>query len=136
MTDNAISHPVILFDGVCNLCNHSVQFIIKHDKEGAFRFAALQSSWAEKLLADTTLPDTPDSILLYMDQRLSSRSDAVLKIARTLGGFFWLTQGAYILPRVVRDWLYDFVAQHRYTWFCRRDQCMIPTPDLLNRFYT
>ena len=109
--------PVILFDGVCNLCNNSVQFIIKRDPMGRFRFAALQSAAAESLLKSTGAGPLPDSIVLVRDGRVYTQSGAVLRIARELRGLWPLAYAFIIVPRPLRDWAYRLVARNRYRWF-------------------
>ena len=125
----------ILFDGVCNLCNGFVRFVIERDPEGHFRFAALSSVAAERLLGEAGIHQTrPDSIVLVEDGRVHVRSNAVLRIARGLSLPWPLLYGFVVVPRFVRDGVYDFIAARRYRWFGRRDVCMIPTPDLTQRF--
>ena len=133
---NAAAPDIILFDGVCNLCNGFVQFVIRHDPAGRFRFAALQSEAAQALLAAHGLAPAaaPDSVLLLSDGRLYSHSTAVLRIARRLGGIWRLAGVGWVLPRAGRDALYRFVARNRYRWFGRQESCMLPTPDLQARF--
>lgn len=132
----ADSHPVLLFDGVCNLCNGAVQFIIRRDRQSTFRFAALQSDAAKSLLqsAGADVGGLPDSMVLIEDGRLYTRSSAALRIARHLQFPWPLVRVFWIVPRPLRNWMYDFVARHRYRWFGRRDQCMLPTPELQARF--
>lgn len=122
---------VILFDGVCNLCNGLVQFVIARDPAQHFRFASLQSEAARRCLADAGMTrDAPDSIILLDDGRLFTRSTAALRIARRLR-FPWPCAFALVIvPRPVRDWVYDVVARNRYRWFGRRDACLVPTPAL------
>jgi len=128
----------ILFDGVCNLCNGFVQFVIRHDPEGRFRFAALQSEAARALLAaqghPAPPPTDPESVLLLSGGRLYSHSTAVLRIARRLGGVWRLAVVGAVLPRAWRDALYRWVARHRYRWFGRQESCLLPTPALQSRF--
>ncbi|PYQ94301.1 MAG: hypothetical protein DMF96_26650 [Acidobacteria bacterium] len=107
--------PVILFDGVCNLCSGFVQFVIAHDPAGRFRFAALQS-------------------VLVEGDRVFTQSTAALRIARGLGLPWRLVYGLIAVPRPLRDWMYDIVARHRYQWFGRRDGCLVPTADERARF--
>ena len=128
--------PVILFDGVCNLCNGFVQFVIARDPAGRFSFGALQSAAAQRLLAAMPAPAAPlpDSVILVEDGRLWMRSDAALLVARRLT-FPWALAYAFIVvPRPLRDWVYDWVARNRYRWFGKRDVCMVPTPALRSRF--
>ena len=128
---------MILFDGVCNLCNGFVQFVIARDPSAKFQFAALQSGAAERLLGPRdTHGDRPDSIVVVQDGRVFTRSAAALRILRGLR-FPWPLAFALIaVPRPLRDWMYDIVARNRYRWFGQRDACMLPTPDLRARFLT
>jgi len=138
MPDSAAD--IILFDGVCNLCNGFVQFVIRQDPAGRFRFAALQSPAAQALLAAQGLAPTalpapdPDSVLLLSGGRLYSHSTAVLRVAHGLGGAWRLAAVGWVLPRPWRDALYRFVARHRYQWFGRQESCMLPSPALRTRF--
>lgn len=127
---------IILFDGVCNLCNSFVQFVIRHDSAGHFQFTSLQSEVGQKLLAQygTTVAASPETVVLIEQGRLYTHSTAVLHILRGLGGAWQLFYAALLVPRVVRDALYRFVAQHRYQWFGQQDACMLPTPELAQRF--
>ncbi|MGI4742514.1 MAG: thiol-disulfide oxidoreductase DCC family protein [Janthinobacterium lividum] len=132
---------VILFDGVCNLCHGFVQFIIRHDTAGQFRFAALQSPAGQALLAahgHAALPplSDPDSVVLLHNGRLYTHSTAILHIARLLGGPWQLAAAGWLLPRPWRDALYRLVARHRYRWFGRQEACWLPTPTLRARFLT
>ena len=137
---NADRHnAVILFDGVCNLCNSSVNFIIDRDKSGKFKFSALQSEEARPYLERAgRSPDDPESLLqslvLIEGENYYTRSTAALKIARHLDGLWPLTYGFIIIPKFIRDKAYDWVARNRYRWFGRLDACRIPTPDLRKRF--
>jgi predicted DCC family thiol-disulfide oxidoreductase YuxK len=126
---------VILFDGVCNLCNSSVQFIIRRDPQGKFKFAALQSPFGQEQLAKFGLsPSLLNSVLLINDGRIFSRSTAALEIARELSGLWPGCYALIIVPRFIRDLIYDFVSRNRYRFFGKRAECMIPTPDLRARF--
>jgi predicted DCC family thiol-disulfide oxidoreductase YuxK len=133
--------PVVLFDGVCNLCNSSVLFIIKRDRRGRFRFAALQSDAGASLLASSApagpagpaLP-LPDSIVLVEDGCVLTQSTAALRIARRLRFPWPLLYALAIVPRPIRDLIYAWIARNRYRWFGRRDRCMVPTPELRARF--
>ena len=128
-------NPVVLFDGVCNLCDRSVQFILDRDPAGVFRFASLQSDTGRALLIDHQLdPDALASIVVVDGDRAYTRSDAALRIARDLR-FPWNTLGALrIVPRFIRDRVYDVVAANRYRWFGTREACRLPTPDVAARF--
>lgn len=129
------ANPVLLFDGVCNLCNSSVQVILKRDKGKIFRFAALQSEYGRQLIDQfpTELKNI-DSVVLKEGSTLWFKSDAVLRVLWHLGGWYRILYGFKIVPRFVRDALYDWIAGHRYSWFGRQDTCMVPTPELKNRF--
>ena len=128
-------HPVILFDGVCNLCNGFVQFVIAHDPSARFHFASLQSDAAAALLnGRPTNRPIPDSIVLVEDGRLFTESSAALRIARALGLPWSLTYALIAVPKPLRDAVYAWVARNRYRWFGKRDVCMMPTPELRGRF--
>ena len=128
---------IVLFDGVCNLCNAAVNFIIDRDRRARFRFAALQSEAALAALGRVgrkAPAGDPDSLVLIEAGRLYERSDAVLRIARRLGFPWRLAWGLVVLPRSWRDAVYRHVARNRYRWFGRREVCRVPTPDLAERF--
>lgn len=128
-------HPVILFDGVCNLCNSSVQFVIKHDSNGIFKFASLQSDAGEALLKKYNLPlNNFNSFLLIEDGKVYSRSSAALRVAKKLNGIIKILYGFIIVPKFIRDAVYNLVATNRYKWFGKKEECMIPTPALQSRF--
>jgi predicted DCC family thiol-disulfide oxidoreductase YuxK len=128
-------HAVVLFDGVCNLCNGFVRFVIPRDPPGHIRFAALQSETARRLMAQTGLTaDGADSIVLVEGQRAFVRSEAALRIARQLRFPWPMLYGLVIVPRPLRDWAYDVVARNRLRWFGRRDVCMVPGPETRDRF--
>lgn len=127
--------PVILFDGVCNLCNTSVQFIIKRDSSEHFRFASLQSTLGQNYLDTFNLPAGQlHSVMLIKNGVLFQKSNAALEIVKRLDGLWPSLYIFKIVPRFLRDWVYDIVASNRYTWFGKKDACMIPTPELKSRF--
>lgn len=127
--------PVVLFDGVCNLCNASVLFIIKRDRAARFRFAALQSGAAAALPASAPHHGpVPDSIVLVEDGRVFTQSTAALRIARRLRFPWPVLYGLIVVPRPLRDAVYAWIARNRYRWFGKRDACMLPTPELRARF--
>ena len=134
--DQASAHGrLLLFDGVCNLCTGVVQFIIKHDKRGLFRFASLQSGTGEAFLKSHSMPTDAYASLVYVRKgRVLVRSTAALNIARDLGGLWSLAYGFIIVPPFIRDAVYGFVARNRYKWFGRKEECMLPTPELKTRF--
>jgi predicted DCC family thiol-disulfide oxidoreductase YuxK len=126
---------VILFDGVCNLCNAGVRFVIERDPAKRFRFAALQSDAAATILRQVQRGgELPDSVVLVENDRLYVRSTAALRVARRLRFPWSLAWGFIVVPRPLRDWVYDVVARKRYGWFGKRDACMVPTPELRERF--
>jgi len=127
-------HGIILFDGVCNLCNGFVQRIIVADKNDYFRFASLQSEAGQDLLK--SYPNLKDlkSIVFLEDGDVFTKSAAALKIASNLNGSWKLLQFGYIIPELVRNAIYDLIAKHRYKWFGEKEQCMVPTPELKSKF--
>lgn len=128
-------HPVIVFDGICNLCNALVSFVIRRDPEMNFRFAASQSDAGEDIIKrpGRNSPDF-DSVMLVEDGHATVKSDAVLRIAALLGGPWKLTGFFRIIPRRIRDFLYDFIAAHRYHWFGTCNACPMPDDDTRRRF--
>lgn len=130
-----LDHPVILFDGICNLCNGSVIFIIKRDPRSQFYFAALQSDFGNKQLKNFGLPATElNSVLLIKGGTLYQKSNAALEIAKHLNGLWPVIYIFKIIPPFLRDGIYTWVARNRYRWFGKKDACMIPTPELKSRF--
>ena len=126
---------IILFDGLCNLCNGSVQFIINRDSKKQFRFASLQSSFGNHQLHKFGLSANElYSIILIKDGRYLQKSNAALEIARNLNRVWPAFYIFKIVPRFLRDWVYDGIAKNRYSWFGKKDSCMIPTPELKSRF--
>ena len=127
--------PIVLFDGVCNLCNTSVDFLIRNDKRGELRFSALQSEVAESLLKNVTKPDRlPDSVMLLENGKLYTRSTAALKIVRHLPGYFKVFYVFIIIPRPVRDLVYDWIARNRYRWYGKKETCRLPSAAERARF--
>lgn len=128
-------HPTILFDGVCNLCNGSVQFILKRDPESRFRFASLQSEAGRRLVAENGLdPDVLSSVILIEDGKVYRESTAALRIARHLSGAWKLLRVLVLIPRPIRDAAYRLIARNRYRWFGKSETCWLPTPELRARF--
>ena len=126
---------VVYFDGVCNLCNSAVNFLIDQDKQGRLKFASLQSEAGKAVLHRSGMPEQDyDSFILVKNGQLFQKSDAVLEVVRLLGGGWLLLYGFKIVPRAWRDWVYTKLAQNRYRWFGKRTQCRLPTPELRTRF--
>ncbi len=127
---------IVLFDGVCNLCDSTVQFLIRHDKKDVFRFASLQSEVGKAILSRIGIdPTRVDSIVLYEPGKaFYLRSSAALEIAKSLGGVYTLATVFKLLPTGIRDSLYDWVARNRYRWYGKKDACMIPTPETASKF--
>lgn len=129
------AEKIILFDGICNLCNSSVNFIIDRDKKNLFKFASLQSEAGQSLLKKHGLNSSEfDSIILITGGKYFGKSSAVLRIAKDLNLPWKFFQVFIIIPSPLRDFLYDFIAGNRYKWFGKKDSCRIPTPDLKSKF--
>ena len=127
--------PIILFDGVCNLCNGAVQFVIKRDPDGKFLFASLQSEEGKKLLQQFELPENDfSSFVLIEDDKVFTRSTGALKVAKQLKGAIKLLYAFIIVPKFIRDAVYNWIARNRYKWFGKQNECMLPTPELKERF--
>lgn len=130
-----IDGPLVLYDGECGLCNHSVQLILRHDRRGRFRFAALQSDIGRALLERHRLPaDVVDTVVLVDGEEAFTRSRAALRIAGKMDRPWPLLRAFSLVPRPLRDGVYDFVARNRYRWFGRTDACMLPPPEVRARF--
>jgi predicted DCC family thiol-disulfide oxidoreductase YuxK len=136
MLDLPVGKKIILFDGLCNLCDASVQFVIKHDTGDQFRFVALQSDLGQKIVAHIGVnTKNIDSVLLYEPGvAYYYKSNAALQIARNLGGLFHMGTVFRIIPTTLRNALYDYVAKNRYSWYGKKQHCMIPTPELKAKF--
>lgn len=127
--------PVILFDGVCNLCNAAVQFVIKHDKKKVFYFASLQGAYGQNFLA--TKPEGLSNLktfILCEEGKVYTKSAAALRVAKKLSAPVKLLYGLIIVPTFIRDAVYNFISKNRYAWFGKKDNCMIPTAALKERF--
>jgi predicted DCC family thiol-disulfide oxidoreductase YuxK len=141
-----MAHPIILYDGVCGLCNRLNQFVLRHDSAGVFRFASLQSPLAARILArHGKNPQDLESVYVVLnfdpaaesrpEEQLLARSDAVVYVLKRLGGFWRLAALPFeALPRFLRDMKYDFVARHRYQIFGRSEKCFLPSPEIRDRF--
>lgn len=137
MNDQGIQHQkIILFDGVCNLCNGSVIFILEREKQLIFKFASIQSETGKELLEWCGLPkDFNQAVILIDNGKIFLGSTAALKIGQSLK-FPWslLSSAGFVVPKFIRDWVYAQIAKHRYQWFGKRDVCMVPTQELKARF--
>ena len=126
--------PVLLFDGVCNLCSGSVQFVLKRNSKGNIRFASLQSEIGQELRATYQIPEDTDSIVFIKNYKAYLKSSAALRIATYLSfPLNWLYI-FIIIPPFIRNFLYDIIAKNRYKWFGKQDACMLPTPEIRSRF--
>jgi predicted DCC family thiol-disulfide oxidoreductase YuxK len=127
---------IILFDGVCNLCNAAVQKVIKHDKHDYFRFASLQSDVGMRLLDQHQLSPSsiPDSVVLIENHKIYQYSSAALRIAGKLSGPYQLLYPLLVVPAFIRNSVYKFIAKNRYKWFGKQDACWLPTAELKNKF--
>ncbi len=127
---------IVLFDGVCNLCNRTVQFVIKQDKKDEFRFTALQGDIGKQLVKERHIDtDTVDSIILIEPGiAYHTKSTAALKIGASFGGAWKLLGILLLIPKGLRDIVYDFVARNRYKWYGKKEACMVPTPEIKAKF--
>jgi predicted DCC family thiol-disulfide oxidoreductase YuxK len=138
--NKSASEPVLLYDGVCGFCNWAVQLVLAHDRRGTMRFSPLQSDFGEALR--TRHPELRDvDSVVYLEpatdstaERYYVRSVAALKVAAYLGGVWRIALAAWIIPRPVRDYLYDLFARHRYRFFGKQESCMLPSRDVRSRF--
>lgn len=126
-------NPIILFDGVCNFCHSSVNFVIKHDPQSYFKFAPIQSEIGQNLIQKFGLNEV-DSIILIQDEKAFTHSTAALKFIKHLDGFWSWFYIFILVPRPVRDFFYRLFAKNRYRIFGKKDVCMIPTPEIRQRF--
>ena len=128
-------HPIILFDGICNFCNSAVNFVIKRDKRGTFRFAPLQSNIGGQVLAAHQLPRGDlRSFLLIENGKIYTRSTAALRVCRYLYGLWPVMYGFIIVPAFIRDRIYNWISKNRYRWFGKKEECMIPDAGIRSRF--
>lgn len=127
---------IVLFDGVCNFCNSTVQRIIKRDDNDIFRFAALQSEVGIKLVSERKINTTKVDSIILIEPGIAYhiKSDAALNIGRHLKGYRTISKVLNLIPNGLRDIVYDFIARNRYKWYGKKDQCMIPTPELKAKF--
>ncbi len=135
MTNKTNDTAIILFDGVCNFCNASVNFIIAHDKKNHFKFAAIQSKIGEGLLKKYNIDESiTDSAVLIENNKSYIKSAAVLRITKHLNGLYPLLYLLIIIPPFIRDGVYDFISRNRYKWFGKKESCMIPTDEMKSKF--
>lgn len=126
---------IILFDGVCNLCNSAVDFIIKRDKKNRFKFSSLQDNTARKLLIESNFQEGyPDSIVLIKGDKIFFKSRAALEISKKLGGVWPLFYSLILIPAFIRDPVYEWIARNRYKWFGKKSTCRLPTEEEKSRF--
>ena len=129
------SYPVVLFDGVCNLCNGIVKFSLRRDRKGKLRFASLQSEAAKDLLRTHQIDENQmDTFVFVENGQAYTRSTAGLKLFRSFGFPWSLLYALIVIPRPLRDSVYNFIARNRYRWFGKQDSCMLPSPDVRARF--
>lgn len=128
-------NPVVLFDGVCNFCNYWVNFAIKHDRKKKLKFTTLQGETAKQLLPKYNINPTGLSSVIFIDNgNAYTQSSAALRICKYLNGGWKLFYGLFIVPKFIRDFFYNIIARNRYKWYGKRNECMVPTPDLKERF--
>lgn len=134
LKDTALTHPILFFDGVCGLCNRSVDFLLRTDKKDSFRFAPLQGETAQRMLPPLT-EDSETWSVLYLDEHgLHDQSDVTIQVCRRLGGLWSLVGLLRIIPKAVRNVGYRWIARNRYSWFGKHDTCRLPTPEEQARF--
>ena len=127
---------IILFDGICNLCNSAVQYIIKRDKNDEFRFATLQGEIGQQLINERTIDTSKLDSIILIEPGIAyySKSTAALKISQSFGGFWKMAYVLKLIPRQLRDIVYDWIARNRYGWYGKKEKCMVPTPELKAKF--
>lgn len=131
-----INQPVVLFDGLCNLCSGSVQFIIRHDKKKMFRFASLQSPFGQEVLTQFGLSSNEiNSFILLENNRIYTKSTGALRVAKKLNGLYKLLYAFIIVPPFIRNAVYNYIAKNRYKWLGKKDACWIPTRELRAMFW-
>lgn len=133
---NTTTSPILFFDGVCNLCNGLVQFIIRHDKKKVFLFASLQSEIGRQAKEQVTTlqKSTPGSVILFYKGTWHTHSSAALYVFKLLGWPWTLLFIGIVIPRFLRDGVYNFISRNRYKWFGKQNECMIPAPGIMDRF--
>ncbi|MEO5683696.1 MAG: thiol-disulfide oxidoreductase DCC family protein [Chitinophagaceae bacterium] len=133
--ENAVDKKIVLFDGVCNLCNSSVQFILKRDKKDQFLFGSLQGKTGQAYLRQFNLPaDTFNSFMLVEEGKLYSRSAGALRMLKHLGGAWSMLYAFIIVPSFIRDGVYNWISRNRYKWFGKEESCWLPSPAFKAKF--
>ena len=126
--------PLLFFDGVCNLCNASVQLVIRNDKKKIFLFSPLDSEKGRVAIANTIPTSQSGSVILLHRGKYYIKSSAALEVCRLMGGRWYLLYAFIVIPAFIRDWVYNWVARNRYVWFGKKDSCMLPSPETAARF--
>lgn len=135
MEDILTYNHIILFDGVCNFCNSTINRIIRNDKKNLFRFAPLQSRFGEKMLKHYNIDTAKTDSIVYIENgKAYIKSSAALRVARKMRGLYPLLFGFIIIPPFLRNIVYDFIARNRYKWFGKKESCMVPTPEVRQKF--
>ena len=135
MSDNTNLSQILLFDGVCNLCNAAVQYVIRHDKKKTIKFASLQSPFGTNVLSEEYRDTSALKTVIYIkNEEVLTKSSAFLTLMKDLGGIHQTAIVFWIIPRIVRDALYDFIAANRYAVFGKKESCYLPSPELEDRF--
>lgn len=129
-----LNHPIVIFDGVCTMCNTSVDFLMRNDRTGRLRFASFQSEQGAAVLRAHKVISAPETIYVVDDGVLYAESDAVLHLVRYLGRGYQLLKVFGVVPRPLRNIIYRFIARHRYAWFGKKETCRVPTPEERSRF--
>jgi predicted DCC family thiol-disulfide oxidoreductase YuxK len=130
-----MTHTVLLFDGECNLCNSTVNFILEKDKKGKIKFASLQSETGKQLSRESSVTTSNlSSVVLIHNKQVFTKSDVVLQVSIILGGVWKLLALTRVIPRPIRNWIYDLIAKNRYKWFGKTNQCKLPSTNISSRF--
>lgn len=125
---------IILFDGECNFCDRSVQFIIKRDKHAVYKFTSIQSDTGQSIVKKLAVPQDIDSMILVKNETCYYKSSAALRICKNLKGTWKLFYFCLLVPKPIRDHFYDVISKNRYKWFGKKDSCTLPSPEIRNRF--
>ncbi len=125
---------IILFDGECNFCDYSVQFIIKRDKKSLYKFTSIQSDIGQKILSNYNVDNNINSFILIENNKCYFKSSAALRVCKNLSGAWKLLYILLVLPKKFRDFFYNIIAKNRYKWFGKKDSCMLPSPEIRKRF--